>query len=80
MTDETTRRGNHHIGTALHGPLLLLVSYTIVATINSHTADVVQIIGKALHCAVNLLCQFTSGGHDDAIDGILRIAAICQFA
>ena len=80
MADETTRSGNHHICSTLHGSLLLLISNAIVSTINCHTADVFKIVGKALHRTVNLLCKLTSRGHDDAIDGILRIAAIGQFA
>ncbi len=49
------------------------------ATIHCYTADVVEIVGKTLHGLVDLLCQFASRAHDDAVDGIAGIASIAQF-
>ena len=63
---------------ALHGPLLLLVADAVVAAIDSHAADVVQVVGEALHGAVYLLREFAGWRHDDAVDGILGIIIVIK--
>ena len=59
---------------------LLIVAVAVVSTVYSHAAHVLQIIAEALHRLVNLLCELTGRRHDDAVDGILRIATIIQLA
>ena len=80
MADESARCSDDDIRSALHGSLLLLVSDAVVAAIDGYAADVIQIICKALHGTINLLCKFACRRHDDAVDGIFRIAAVGEHA
>ena len=61
MTEKTSRRCNDHVGTHSQTAHLLVVARTVVAAIYSHTADAIEIVTKALHSLVNLLCQLTCG-------------------
>ena len=80
MAYQTAWGGNDHIGSALHAALFLLVSDAVVAAIYSHAAHVGQVIGKALHSLVNLLCKLSCRRHDDAVDGIGGVSSVLQFA
>ena len=80
VADEPSWCGNNNISTALHSAFLLLVANTVVTTIDSYAADVFQIVSKALHGAVNLLGEFSRGGHNDTVDSILGITAVSQQA
>ncbi len=80
MADEASRSGYHHVGAQSEAFHFLVVAVAVVAAVDSHAAHAVEIVGKALHSLVDLLGQFTGRAHDNAVDGILRIAAISQLA
>ena len=79
VTEQSAWCGNQHIGTHTHRAQLLIVAVTIVTTVNSHAAHIIQIVAKALHGLVDLLCQLAGWRHDDGVDGILGIVAIVEF-
>ena len=58
VTDEATRRCNHHVGTHAEAFQFLVVSVSVVSAIHSHAAYALQIIAKALHGLVYLLGKF----------------------
>ena len=78
MGDEAAGRGNHHVSTQLERPDLLIVTVAVVASVNGHAAHIVEVVAEALHGLVDLLCQFTCGRHDDAVDGILGVTSIVK--
>ena len=78
VADETAWGGDEHVGTLLHGTLLLLVADAVVAAIHRHAAYARGVIGKALHGLIDLLREFARRTHDDTVDGILRIAAVVE--
>ena len=80
MADEPAWSGDDDIRSLLHSLLLLFVADAVVSAIYGHTADAVQIVAEALHGLVNLLRQFSSGAHDDTVDGILGESAILKQA
>ena len=57
--DEATWCGDDNIGTHTETLQLLIVTVAVVSTIYSHAAHVLQIIAKALHRLVYLLCELT---------------------
>ena len=67
--DESSRCGNDHVDSRLHTLKLLVVAVAVIAAVDSHTAHVWCIVGKALHGLVDLLGELACGRHDDAIDG-----------
>ena len=71
MTEQSTRGGDEHIGAQTHAAHLLIVAPAIVAAIDGHRRDIVEVITKALHGLVDLLSEFTGGRHDDTVDGVL---------
>lgn len=79
MADKAAGRGYDHIGTHLKALQLLIVAVAVVATIHSHAAHAVEVVAEALHCLVYLLCEFACRAHDDAVDGIVRIATVVEF-
>ena len=61
VTKQTTWGGNQDIRPQTHPLQLLIITVTIVSTIDSHAAHTVKIIAEALHRLVYLLGKFTRG-------------------
>ena len=78
MREQATRCGNDDVGTHPQSLGFYVEAVAVVAAVDGHAADAVQVVAKALHGLVYLLCQFAGGRHDDAVDGILRVAAVVQ--
>ena len=75
---QSSRRGNDHVGSHLQSLRLLVEARAIVAAIDGHARHIVEIIAEALHGLVYLLRQFAGGRHHDAVDRIARIAAVVK--
>ena len=80
MGEQAPWRGNDHVSTHLEAFRLHVETAAVITAIDGDARDAVQIVAKALHGLVYLLCQLACGGHDDAVDGILGIAAVIKHA
>ena len=80
VRDESAWGGYHHVGSHAQALELLVVAVAVVATVYSHAAHALQIIAEALHGLVYLLCQLAGRRHDDAVDGVVGIAAVVELA
>ena len=80
MGDEAAWSGDDYISAHAETLQLLIVAVAVVATINSHAAHILQVVAEALHGLVYLLGQLAGWRHDDAVDGVFRIAAIIKLA
>ena len=78
MAKQTPWCGNNHVSSHAQALHLLVIAWTVIATIYGHTAYTVKIIAESLHGLVYLLCQFACGRHDDAVDGIIGIVILVE--
>ena len=76
--DEAAGGGDDHVGTEGEALELLVVAVAVVAAIDGHARHAVEMVGEALHGLVDLLGQLARRRHDDAVDGVGRIAAVGQ--
>ena len=78
MTEQTARCGNDHGGTATQTLDLLIEARTIITTIDSNAAHILQVIRKTLHRLIYLLGQFAGGRHHNTVDGILGKSTVVE--
>ena len=76
--DESTGSGDDDVGTRRKAATLLLIAVAVVAAIYCHAVDV-HIITKSLQGLVYLSRQLSRGRHDEAVDGIGRVAFAAQY-
>ena len=75
---ETSWCSYDYICTHFHRLVFLVITVTIISTINSHRINLGHIVSEALHCLVNLLCQFTCWAHDNTINLVLGITSVVK--
>ena len=80
MADQAAGGGYHHVGAQGEALGLLVVAPSIVAAIDGHTADTVEIVAEAFHRLVYLLGEFAGRTHNDAVDGIVGIEPVVDEA
>ena len=73
-----SRTINDDIGTKPQSFQFLIIATAVIATIDSHTGNTIQIVAEALHGLVYLLSQFTGRRHDDTINGIFGKSTIVE--
>ena len=76
--EQSSRCGNDDIGAHLESLGFYIEAAAVVAAVDGNAGDAVEVVAKALHGLVNLLCQFACRSHDDAVDGILGVAAVVE--
>ena len=70
MRNQSSRCSNDDVRPQTKRFQLLVVSVSVVSTINGNASNAVEEIAEPLHGLVYLLCQFACRSHDDAVDGI----------